>query len=78
MLFQGQGFAGQSISFGTPAVLFPGFNCGVSGAPAPIMLEAAVGTRQLSMRYLDCGCNPGIPAQFSERQLWVAPMLTTA
>jgi hypothetical protein len=49
------------------------FGCGSLGPPSPVLFSASPGEHTYELRYADCGCDPGIDAEFSSRTLTVAP-----
>jgi hypothetical protein len=49
------------------------FGCGSLGSPSPVLFSASPGEHTYELRYADCGCDPGIDAEFSSRMLTVAP-----
>jgi hypothetical protein len=64
------------VTVSTPAVFGP-TGCGSTNPASPVLLELPVGTRQLELRYLQCGCS-GTDAEFSNRSLWVAAVQTAS
>lgn len=47
--------------------------CGQPGPPGPVLIRSTAGEHTFSLRYADCGCDPGIDGTFSDRFLAVAP-----
>lgn len=63
---------GTPITLSTPSASFLPLGCGIPGsAPGPMMVETTPGEHTFSLRYADCGCDPG-DATFSGRTLRVA------
>jgi hypothetical protein len=56
------------------AVPFGGL-CGQPGPATAILLHVTPGPHTYSLRYADCGCDPGVDGTFSDRSLTVAPRL---
>jgi hypothetical protein len=64
---------GAPLTLSTPGGPGPVGACGSVGAGAPNVFQTSPGTHTYTLRYGDCGCDPGIDAEFSNRTLTVAP-----
>ena len=62
-----------ALVVGTPAAASFAGICGQTGSPSPVLVTTSPGEHTYSLRYADCGCDPGVDGTFSGRFLAVAP-----